>query len=114
MARKSRPMTEKQWAVLDAIATFKSEHGFPPSLAEIAQSLGIQASTAQGHVDRLIRKGHLDRQTEGESRRTLTIVSAEWQEKNGDPRFYKVSNADLKSEMERRGYTVKAKARRKK
>lgn len=67
-----RPLTTKQLAILEIIHRFGEERGYPPTLAELAEDLGLTPSTIQGHVDRLIKKGALTR--DGEGRRTLRIT----------------------------------------
>ena len=67
-----RPLTSKQTRILETIHRLSDERGYPPTLAELAHSLELTASTIQGHVDRLIKKGSLSR--DGEGRRTLRIT----------------------------------------
>ena len=67
-----RPLTSKQIEILEIIHRFGEERGYPPTLAELAEDLGLTPSTIQGHVDRLIKKGALTR--DGEGRRTLRIT----------------------------------------
>ncbi len=71
-----RPLTSKQRDLLATIWRFTGERGYPPTLAELAEELGLTASTVQGHVDRLIKKGALTR--DGEGRRTLRITDDEF------------------------------------
>ena len=84
---------------------FIGHAGFPPTLAEIAEDLGCTVSTAQGHVDRLIRKGALDR-GEGEQRRTLRITDDEFLKENGPASLSGISDDEMVAELERRGYKV--------
>lgn len=67
-----RPLTNKQNDILETIWAFSDKHGYPPTLQELANELELTASTIQGHVDRLIRKGALSR--DGDGRRTLRII----------------------------------------
>lgn len=56
------PLTDRQRAVLDYLAAFVAEHGYAPSLQEIAQEFKI--SSLQGvkdHLAALERKGYLRR-----------------------------------------------------
>lgn len=54
-----KPLTGKQKQVFDFIASFVQENGFSPTLQEIADYLGKNISTAQHHVDELIKRGYL-------------------------------------------------------
>ena len=70
--RSRRPLTRRQREILTAVLEYSEERGYPPTLADLAERLSCTTSTAQGHVDRLIRKAALSR--DGEGRRTLTII----------------------------------------
>ncbi len=55
-------ITPRQRQVLDFIEAFTREHGFAPSLEEIAEHMGFSSvSNAHQHVAALIRRGHLRR-----------------------------------------------------
>ena len=55
-------LTRRQKEVLDFIVTFQREHGYSPSLEEIARHFGLSAvSTVHEHVANLVRKGFLRR-----------------------------------------------------
>ncbi|MBI3551584.1 MAG: repressor LexA [Elusimicrobia bacterium] len=64
-------LTERQAEVLNFIVSFAREHGFPPSIREIAADLKLCSSTVQQFVDVLIRKGKLER--EPSQRRNLRL-----------------------------------------
>ena len=102
--RRIRPLTDRQRHILDVVYSCTGEQGYPPTLAELADFIGCTTSTAQGHVDRLIRKGALTR--DGEGRRTLKIVDAEYMEANGPIGAAFLSDGDLVKELDRRGFTV--------
>lgn len=54
--------TPRQLQVLEYIESFTREHGYAPSLEEIAQYMGFSSiSNAHQHVSALIRRGHLRR-----------------------------------------------------
>ncbi|MFT3806748.1 transcriptional repressor LexA [Arenimonas sp.] len=54
------PLTARQQAVLDFVASRIREHGSAPTLAEIAEAFGFsQARSAQQHLQALEAKGHL-------------------------------------------------------
>ena len=57
-----RPTTEKQQRILDVIRQFSSEHGYPPSVREIGERVGLSSSsTVQAHLKTLERHGLLRR-----------------------------------------------------
>jgi repressor LexA len=54
--------TEKQQRILDVIREFTSEHGYPPSVREIGERVGLSSSsTVQSHLKTLERRGLLKR-----------------------------------------------------
>ena len=66
--------TKKQRELLSFIENFVSGHGFGPSYREIMRGLGYKSvSTVATHVDNLITRGHLRKQTR--SARSLEVVS---------------------------------------
>ncbi len=105
-----RPLTDRQRHILDVVYACTGEQGYPPTLAELADFIGCTTSTAQGHVDRLIRKGSLSRN--GEGRRTLTIIDAEYMETNGPIAAAFLTEGEMLGEFERRGYDVTIKPKR--
>jgi repressor LexA len=57
-----RPATEKQAQVLQAIEAFKYEHGYPPSVREIGERVGLSStSTIHAHLKALERRGLISR-----------------------------------------------------
>ena len=54
-----RTLTDRQQAVLDAIAAHQRAHGAPPTLTELALRLGIQVNAARKHVAALAARGAL-------------------------------------------------------
>jgi repressor LexA len=55
-----RAVTEKQLRILDVIREFTSEHGYPPSVREIGEAVGLSSSsTVQSHLKTLERRGLL-------------------------------------------------------
>jgi repressor LexA len=57
-----RPATEKQAQVLQAIEAFKVEHGYPPSVREIGERVGLSStSTIHAHLKALERRGLITR-----------------------------------------------------
>ncbi|MGH7727979.1 MAG: transcriptional repressor LexA [Vulcanimicrobiaceae bacterium] len=57
-----RPPTERQARILEVIRQFSEEHGYPPSVREIGERVGLSSSsTVQAHLKSLERGGHLHR-----------------------------------------------------
>ena len=70
--------SKKQAEVLSFVQKYKSEHGFSPSIAEIAEALGVTAPTAHQHVVALRKKNLLQAGAEGKRRSIQTYdVSSE-------------------------------------
>jgi len=55
----SRQPTKKQKQVLEFVSGFQKEHGFSPSLEEIADYLGVSIPTVHQHVQALKKKGFI-------------------------------------------------------
>ena len=57
-----RATTEKQQRILEVIRAFTSERGYPPSVREIGERVGLSSSsTVQSHLKTLERRGLLRR-----------------------------------------------------
>lgn len=57
-----KPLTERQQQVLDVVRRSVSENGFPPSVREIGEAVGLKSpSTVKHHLDTLERRGLLQR-----------------------------------------------------
>lgn len=57
-----KPATERQRRILQAIADFKAEHGYPPSVREIGERVGLSSSsTIHAHLKALERRGLISR-----------------------------------------------------
>jgi len=57
-----KPATERQTAILDCINAFTSEHGYPPSVREIGERVGLSSSsTIHSHLKSLERRGMIQR-----------------------------------------------------
>lgn len=57
-----RATTEKQQRILEVIREFTSERGYPPSVREIGERVGLSSSsTVQSHLKTLERRGLLKR-----------------------------------------------------
>ena len=75
LARGRRPVdeiTSPQRRTLRELRRFTSERGFPPTIKELADVLGISPPSAHEQVSQLVRKGYLKR--ESRKARGLTIV----------------------------------------
>lgn len=60
--------------IVQAIDTLTTEHGYAPSVREIADYVGLKStSTVKGHLDRLRRDGRIN--FEDNMNRTVRIVS---------------------------------------
>ena len=57
-----KPATERQRRILDAIRAFTAEHGYPPSVREIGERVGLSSSsTIHAHLKALERRGLISR-----------------------------------------------------
>src|SRR6185369_10682455 len=66
-------LTQRQKQVLDIVSDFSARCGYPPSLREIAQLLGVSGTRGiSKHLDALERKGYLQRK--GHSSRGITLA----------------------------------------
>jgi len=55
-----RAVTEKQLRILDVIREFTADRGYPPSVREIGEAVGLSSSsTVQSHLKTLERRGML-------------------------------------------------------
>jgi hypothetical protein len=59
--------------VYDFIAAHIQQHGYPPSMRDIANGIGTVPSTAFRHMEDLIKLGYISRGTPG-APRTLRII----------------------------------------
>jgi repressor LexA len=58
----TRSLTGRQQAILDCIADHVEQHGYPPSVREIGESVGLGSpSTVHAHLETLERLGYLRR-----------------------------------------------------
>ncbi len=57
-----KPATERQRRILDVIRAFTVEHGYPPSVREIGERVGLSSSsTIHAHLKALERRGLISR-----------------------------------------------------
>jgi len=60
--RPEKEITEPQLKTLNEIRLFLNERGFPPTIKELADVLGISHSSAHDQVSQLVRKGYIKRE----------------------------------------------------
>jgi repressor LexA len=61
-ATMERPATERQRRILDVIRAFTAEHGYPPSVREIGERVGLSSSsTIHAHLKALEARGLISR-----------------------------------------------------
>lgn len=60
--RPIQEITDPQRRTLQEIRLFTSQRGFPPTIKELADILGISHASAHGQVNQLVRKGYLKRE----------------------------------------------------
>jgi repressor LexA len=57
-----KPATERQQRILDVIHAFTAEHGYPPSVREIGERVGLSSSsTIHAHLKALEKRGMISR-----------------------------------------------------
>ena len=57
-----KPATERQQRILEVIRAFTAEHGYPPSVREIGERVGLSSSsTIHAHLKSLERRGLISR-----------------------------------------------------
>ncbi|ADQ06151.1 transcriptional repressor, LexA family [Caldicellulosiruptor hydrothermalis 108] len=56
-------LTERQQQILYAITSYINEKGYPPTVRELADMVGIKSSsTLHGHLKRLEKKGYITKE----------------------------------------------------
>ncbi len=65
---KKKELTHRQQAVLQAIRSWMHEHGYPPTIRELGQALGIKSLRGvTTHLDAMAKKGVLKREPRARS-----------------------------------------------
>lgn len=60
--RSMKNLSSKQQQVYDFLVDQMAEHGYPPSIREICQGVGVKStSTVHGHLSKLEEKGYIKR-----------------------------------------------------
>ena len=76
--RRGRPriqeITPSQQRTLDTFCQMLEERGFPPTVKELAERMGMAGPSAHDQINQLIRKGYLKRQDR--KARSLTVARA--------------------------------------
>ncbi|MGO4181834.1 winged helix-turn-helix transcriptional regulator [Paenibacillus sp. TAF43_2] len=69
------PLNKRQAATFNFIVDFLNKNGYPPSVREIGDGVGLlSSSTVHGHLERLEKKGYIKRNSEGGRPRSLQIT----------------------------------------
>lgn len=60
--KPTREVTQHQLRTLQTIQHFINERGIPPTIADLAETLGLTRSTVQDQIAQLVRKGYLNKE----------------------------------------------------
>jgi hypothetical protein len=70
-----KPLTGQQQTVLTFVADFAAEHGFPPTLREIGDAIGlVHVNAVRGHVAALEKKGYITKVSD--KARSIQVIAA--------------------------------------
>ncbi|MBN2270024.1 MAG: transposase [Sedimentisphaerales bacterium] len=70
-----KPLTNRQATVLEFVADYRNNRGFPPTLREIGEATGLpNISAVRGHIQALIKKGYITK--DADKARSICIVRA--------------------------------------
>lgn len=84
-------LTERQRLIFDYIVRFTKQHGFPPSLQEIATNFNFSSLTGvRDHLKALVKKGHL-KKSDNKARAIEVVTMPEEIEEDGIPIIGKVA-----------------------
>jgi REP element-mobilizing transposase RayT len=71
----AKPLTQQQQNVLRFIEEFSTQHGYPPTLREIGEAIGLaNVNAVRGHLEALEKKGHITRAPD--KARSIQVVRA--------------------------------------
>ncbi|OMF35228.1 hypothetical protein BK133_10980 [Paenibacillus sp. FSL H8-0548] len=83
LASGLEPINKRQAVTFDFIVAFVGANGYPPSVREIAEGVGLASgSTVHGHLERLEKKGYIKRNAVGGRPRSLQITGKREVESN--------------------------------
>ena len=72
---EARPLTDQQESVLTFVEEFSRDRGFPPTLREIGDALGLpNVNAVRGHLAALEKKGYITRAPD--KARSIQVVHA--------------------------------------
>jgi REP element-mobilizing transposase RayT/DNA-binding MarR family transcriptional regulator len=58
----AKPLTDQQDNVLSFVSSYREAHGYPPTLREIGDAIGLaNINAVRGHLDALQKKGYISR-----------------------------------------------------
>jgi DNA-binding transcriptional ArsR family regulator len=70
-----KPLNKRQAHTFEFIKLFLATNGYPPTIREIAEGIGVlSSSTVHGHLERLENKGYIKRNSAGGRSRSLQIT----------------------------------------
>jgi repressor LexA len=74
--KPTKKLSERQQSILDFLKEFTSRNGYPPSVREIGEAVGLSSSsTVHSHLNALEDKGYIRR--DPSSARALTVIGSE-------------------------------------
>ena len=80
-------LTERQKEVLDVIKKYIATNGYPPTVREIGDILGLTSpATTQAHFDNLVKKGYI-RKKDNLNRTIELLVENEYLNKNDELKY---------------------------
>jgi repressor LexA len=75
-SRPGDPLTDRQQEVLDTIVSMTAQDGYPPTLRELGEALGIRSTNGVAdHLAALQRKGRIERRRHAS--RTIRVINQE-------------------------------------
>jgi len=72
MTARNNDITESQKMILETLSAYISERGFPPSMQELADIIGIKAPSVYEQLNRLEKKGYIRRKKK--SARSIEVL----------------------------------------
>lgn len=70
-------LAPRQRALLDFVASYQDTRGFPPTIREIGEALGIKSTNGvSDHIKALVKKGYLERGGDPRSSRSIRVAGA--------------------------------------